>query len=91
MAAGSGAGDDPAPLQTPSGQSECTAFQDETLDPPARVIQVGTTELRYHLCWTEDLRAMLTGARGWVPLGPPIQCRPSRPSWRDETPSVTDG
>ena len=30
-------------LKTPSGQSEYQAWRDETLDPPALVVQVGKT------------------------------------------------
>ena len=36
-------------LKTPPGSSEFQACRDETLDPPALVVQVGKTELRYHL------------------------------------------
>ena len=46
--AGHGQGTRASPwvLKTPSQQSEFTAFRDETLDPPALVVQVGKTELR---------------------------------------------
>jgi len=43
-------------LTTPSGGSQFTAYRDEALDPPALVVRVGTTELRYHLRCIEDLR-----------------------------------
>jgi hypothetical protein len=56
-------------LTTPSGGSEFTAYRDGTLDPPALVIKVGKTELRYHLRCIDDLFAMLTERRDWVPLG----------------------
>jgi hypothetical protein len=36
---------DPWVLKTPSGQSEYTAYRDETADPPALVVQVGKTEV----------------------------------------------
>ena len=38
----------PWTLKTPSLQSEFIAFRDEDADPPALVVQVGKTELRYH-------------------------------------------
>ena len=56
-------------LTTPSGGSSFTAFRDETLDPPALVVKVGTTELRYQLRCIDDLVAMLKAAGDWVPLG----------------------
>jgi len=66
---GSGTRDDPWILQTPPGSSAFQAFRDETLDPPALVVQVGKTELRYHLRCIDDLRAMLTTHGDWMPLG----------------------
>ena len=60
---------DPWPLTTPSGGAQFTAFRDETLDPPALVVKVGTTELRYHLRCIDDLAAMLKAAGDWTPLG----------------------
>lgn len=56
-------------LRTPSLGSEFTAFRDDALDPPALVVQVGKTELRYHLSCLDDLLAMLRAHGGWVPLG----------------------
>ena len=56
-------------LKTPSGGSEYTAFRDESLDPPALVVQVGKTELRYHLRAIDDLHAMLNKHGDWMPLG----------------------
>jgi hypothetical protein len=56
-------------LTTPSGGSEFTAYRDEALDPPALVVTVGKTELRYHLRCIDDLYAMLTERGDWVPLG----------------------
>ena len=57
MAGGTGTKKSPWTLKTPSGSSEFTAYKDETLDPPALVVQVGKTELRYHLRCIEDLLA----------------------------------
>ena len=50
-------------LRTPPGQSEYTAFRDDSLDPPALVVQVGKTEVRYHLRCLDDLHAMLASPR----------------------------
>ncbi len=69
MAHGAGTRDDPWILQTPSGQSEYTAFRDETSDPPALVAQVGKTEVRYQLRAIDDLQAMLRAHGDWIPLG----------------------
>jgi hypothetical protein len=66
---GTGTRDDPWVLHTPPQSSEFTAFRDEALDPPALVVRVGKTELRYQLRCIDDLHAMLTEAGDWVPLG----------------------
>ena len=66
---GAGTREEPWVLKTPPGQSEYLAFRDEALDPPALVVQVGKTELRYHLRCLDDLHAMLAAAGDWVPLG----------------------
>ena len=66
---GSGTKDDPWILTTPPGKSEYEAYRDEAADPPALVVTVGKTELRYHLRCIDDLRAMLVDAGDWVPLG----------------------
>jgi hypothetical protein len=60
---------DPWQLKTPPGSSEYTAWRDESLDPPALVVQVGKTQLRYHLRAIDDLHAMLREQGDWVPLG----------------------
>ena len=67
--AAEGTREQPWQLKTPSGQSEYTAFADEALDPPALVVQVGKTELRYHLQALDDLHAMLAAHGDWMPLG----------------------
>ena len=64
-----GTPDDPWQLQTPPGTSEYTAYRDEEADPPALVVQVGKTQLRYHLRAIDDLHAMLREHGDWVPLG----------------------
>lgn len=59
----------PWTLKTPSGLSEYRAYQDPTADPPALVVSVGSTELRYHLRCLDDLVAMLKQQGDWMPLG----------------------
>ena len=56
-------------LKTPPGTSDFVAFVDESLDPPALVVQVGKTELRYHARAIEDLHAMLKKHGDWMLLG----------------------
>jgi hypothetical protein len=68
-ATGSGTKDDPWKLRTPTGTSEYEMYRDETLDPPAIVCQVGTTQLRYDLRAIDDLHAMLKAHGDWMPLG----------------------
>jgi hypothetical protein len=59
----------PWTLKTPSGQSEFLAYRDPAAVPPALVVTVGKTELRYHLRAIEDLGAMLSARGDWVLLG----------------------
>lgn len=66
---GAGTRESPWELTTPPGSSAFTAFRDEALDPPALVVQVGKTELRYHLRCVTDLHAMLKKHGDWLPLG----------------------
>jgi len=68
-AQGDGTRDKPWTLKTPPGGSEFTAWRDEAADPPALVVQVGSTQLRYQLRCIEDLHAMLRAVDVWVPLG----------------------
>lgn len=68
-AKGKGTKEDPWALRTPSGESEFTAYRDQTTDPPAIVVNVGKTELRYHLSCLDDLHAMLRSFGDWMPLG----------------------
>ena len=74
---GSGTRDDPWQLTTPSGSSEYQMYRDETLDPPAIVCQVGTTQLRYHLSAVDDLHAWLTAQGDWVALGSADEQKPA--------------
>ena len=74
---GSGTREDPWVLRTPPGQSEYQAFRDESLDPPALVVQVGKTEVRYHLRCLDDLHAMLVAHGDWMPLGSADEQKPA--------------
>ena len=77
MSDGDGTRDRPWVLETPSGGSEYTAYRDDSLDPPALVVQVGKTELRYHLRCLDDLHAMLVDRGNWVPLGSADERKPA--------------
>jgi hypothetical protein len=74
---GNGTREDPWLLKTPPGSSEFTAFRDEAVDPPALVVQVGTTQLRYDLRCLDDLHAMLKERGDWVPLGSADEQKPA--------------
>ena len=74
---GQGTKDRPWALKTPPGTSELEAYRDEEADPPALVVQVGKTQLRYHLRCIEDLHAMLTRAGDWVALGGADEQKPA--------------
>ena len=77
MAKAEGTRDQPWVLTTPSGGSEFAAFRDEALDPPALVVQVGKTELRYHLRCIDDLHAMLVQQGDWIALGNADEQKPA--------------
>jgi hypothetical protein len=77
MAEGDGTKQRPWTLKTPSGQSEYQAYRDESADPPALVVQVGKTELRYDLRAIDDLHAMLKAHGDWVPLGTADEQKPA--------------
>ena len=66
---GNGTKDDPWILTTPPGSSQFEAWREPEAEPPALVIQVGSTQLRYHLRAIDDLHAMLKDEGDWVPLG----------------------
>ena len=77
MPATVGTKQNPWNLKTPSGQSEYQAWRDETLNPPALVVQVGKTELRYHLRCIEDLHAKLRKHGDWILLGSADEQKPA--------------
>jgi hypothetical protein len=74
---GQGTKEDPWQLTTPSGSSTYEMYRDESLDPPAIVCQVGTTQLRYHLSAIDDLHAWLKSQGDWVPLGSADEQKPA--------------
>jgi hypothetical protein len=74
---GAGTPDKPWSLTTPSGTSAFTAYRDEGADPPALVVQVGKTQLRYHLRAIQDLHAMLKQHGDWMLLGSADEQKPA--------------
>lgn len=76
-AGGPGTPGSPWALKTPPGTSDFEAFRDPTLSPPALVVRVGKTELRYHLRCIEDLHAMLKAHGDWMPLGGADEQKPA--------------
>jgi hypothetical protein len=74
---GSGTAEDPWVLSTPPGKSQYQAYTDETSDPPALVVRVGSTELRYHLRAIKDLHEMLGRHGDWMALGNADEQKPA--------------
>jgi hypothetical protein len=70
----------PWTLKTPSGGSEFTAWREPEADPPALVVQVGLTQLRYHLRAIDDLHAMLKKHGDWMALGGADEQKPADPA-----------
>ena len=77
MPAKLGTKENPWKLKTPPGTSEFEAYRDETADPPALIVQVGSTQLRYHLRCLDDLHAMLKAHGDWMPLGAADELKPA--------------
>src|ERR1700722_6129788 len=65
MPAAAGTKQNPWTLKTPPGSSEFQAYKDPTANPPALVVQVGKTELRYDLRCLNDLQQMLKAKGDW--------------------------
>ena len=76
---GAGTAQSPWTLKTPSGLSEYQAYRDPGANPPALVVSVGSTELRYHLRCLDDLQAMLKKHGDWMPLGSADEQKPAAP------------
>ena len=74
---GKGTKQDPWILKTPPGTSEFKAYRDESLTPPALVVWVGKTELRYNLRCLDDLRAALKKHGDWMVLGSADEQKPA--------------
>jgi hypothetical protein len=74
---GSGTEKSPWVLKTPPGTSEFEAWRDEAADPPALVVQVGKTQLRYHLGCIDELHAMLKKHGDWMLLGSADEQKPA--------------
>jgi len=72
-----GTSDQPWELHTPPGSSTFQAWRDASLDPPALVVQVGKTQLRYHLRCIDDLYAMLKANGDWMRLGSADEGKPA--------------
>jgi hypothetical protein len=72
-----GTPESPWELKTAPGTAEFQAWRDATLDPPALVVQVGKTQLRYHLRCIEDLHAMLKRHGDWMALGSADEQKPA--------------
>lgn len=53
----------------PPGKSKFLAYRDPFADPPALVVQVDKTQLRYHLSCIEEAHAMLSKRGDWILLG----------------------
>jgi hypothetical protein len=77
MPKGKGTKDSPWTLKTPPGTADYEAYRDEEADPPALVVQVGKTQLRYHLRCIDDLAAMLRSHGDWILLGSADEQRPA--------------
>jgi Tfp pilus assembly protein FimV len=67
----------PWKLTTPPGTSEFEAHRDPAASPPALVVRVGKTELRYHLRAIDDLHGMLRAHGDWMPLGGADEQKPA--------------
>jgi hypothetical protein len=77
MASNAGTKENPWKLKTPPGTAEFEAYKDEASEPPALVVQVGSTQLRYHLRCIEDLHAMLKEHGDWMLLGSADEQKPA--------------
>ncbi len=76
---GDGSKDDPWILTTPPGKSEFDAWREEESDPPALIVRVGSTTLKYRLEAIEDLHAMLVEHGDWMLLGNADEQKDAKP------------
>ncbi len=75
--AGDGTESKPWKLKTPPGSAEFQAYREPDAAPPALVVQVGKTQLRYHLRAIDDLAKMLTEHGDWMLLGSADEQKPA--------------
>ena len=75
---GTGTPGDPWQLTTPPGTSSFEAYRDPDATPAALVVQVGKTQLRYHLSCIEDQHRMLVEHGDWMPLGNADEQKPAQ-------------
>src|SRR5580658_9068291 len=75
---GKGTKEDPWILKTPPGTSEFEAYRDESSSPPALVVQVGKTQLKYDLRSLDDLHTMLAKHGDWMELGSADEMKPAK-------------
>ena len=68
----------PWTLNTPSGRGSYEAWVAADADPPALVVRVGKTQLRYRLACLDDLVAMLIAKADWMELGSADEQKPAR-------------
>jgi hypothetical protein len=69
MSQGQGTKASPWKLKTPPGTADYEVYRDDAADPPALVVQVGKTQLKYAARCIDDLHAMLLKHGDWMPLG----------------------
>jgi hypothetical protein len=74
---GEGTKDDPWKLKTPPLTADYTMYQDESVDPPLLVCQVGSTKLTYLARVLDDLPAMLKDHDDWMLLGSSDEQKPA--------------
>ena len=69
---------------------EFEAYRDLEANPPALVVQVGATELRYHVRCIDDLHAMLRERDDWMALGNADEQKPAAPDTVEAWGRATD-
>ncbi len=74
---GAGTKVSPWKLKTPPGTADYEAHREPEANPPALVVQVGKTQLRYHLRALEDLAKMLAAHGDWMLLGSADEQKPA--------------
>lgn len=79
MSAGQGTKTNPWKLKTPPQTAEFEAYRDDEGTPPALVVQVGKTQLKYAARCIDDLHSMLTAHGDWMPLGSADEQKPASP------------